>query len=55
MDITNGAGTAYAFGAPEFTPLPHFSGIRVTRSVVFCEVLCRSLFVFMAIGLDVLF
>ena len=54
MDTTNGAGTAYLSGAPEFTP--HFSGgIRVTSSVVFCEVLCRSLFVVLAVGLDVLF
>jgi hypothetical protein len=29
---TNGAGTAYPFGAPEFTPV--FSGVRVTRSLV---------------------
>ena len=34
---------------------PHFSGIRVIRSVVFYEVLCRSLFVLLAVGLYVLF
>ena len=31
---TSGAGTAYPSGAPEFTPV--FSGILVTRSLVFC-------------------
>jgi hypothetical protein len=31
---TSGTGTAYPSGAPEFTPV--FSGVRVTRSLVFC-------------------
>jgi hypothetical protein len=30
---TSGAGTAYPSGAPEFTPV--FSGVRVTRSLVY--------------------
>ena len=34
MGGTNGAKTAYASGAPEFTPI--FSGVRVTRSLVLC-------------------
>ena len=32
MGATNGAGTAYPSGAPEFTPV--FSGGRVIRSLV---------------------
>jgi hypothetical protein len=31
---TSGAGTAYASGAPEFTPV--CNGVRVTRSLVLC-------------------
>jgi len=31
---TSGAGTAYPFGALEFTPA--FSGVRVTRSLALC-------------------
>ena len=31
---TSGAGTAYPFEAPDFTPV--FSGVRVTRSLVLC-------------------
>jgi len=38
------AGTAYPSGAPESTPV--FSGVRVTRSLVYCVVFCRSLFSF---------
>jgi hypothetical protein len=30
--VTNGAGTDYPSGAPQFTPV--FSGVRVTRSLV---------------------
>ena len=30
--VTSGAGTAYPYGVPEFTP--GFSGVRVTRSLV---------------------
>ena len=33
-------------GAPEFTP--NFSGVRVARSLVFCVMLCRLLFVFVS-------
>ena len=40
---TSGAGTAYHSGAPEFTSV--FSGVRVGRSLVFCVMLCRLLFV----------
>ena len=40
--ITSGAGHAYPSGAAEFTPV--FSGIRVSRSLVFCVVFCRSMF-----------
>jgi hypothetical protein len=40
----NGAGTTYPSGAPEFTPV-FFSRIRVARSLVFCVVFCRSLFI----------
>ena len=35
-------GTAYPSGAPDF--ISCFSGVRVTRSLVFYVVLCRSLF-----------
>jgi hypothetical protein len=31
---TSRAGIAYPSGAPEFTPV--FSGVRVTRSLLFC-------------------
>ena len=41
--VTCGWGSPYPSGAPEFTPA--FSGVRVTRSLVFCVVFCRSLFV----------
>ena len=44
MGATCGAGTAYPSGAPEFTPV--FSGVRVVQSLVFCEMLCRSLLSF---------
>jgi len=37
------AGTVYTSGAPGF--IPGFSGVRVARSLVFCAVFCRSLFV----------
>jgi len=46
MDTTCGAGTAYPSGALEF--IPGFSGIRVARSLVFCEMFCRSLFVLLS-------
>ena len=41
--VTSGAGTVYPFGAPEFTS--GFSWVRVIRSLVFCVVYCRLLFV----------
>jgi hypothetical protein len=40
---TFGAGTAYPSGVPEF--IPCFCGVRVARSLVFCVMFCRSLFV----------
>jgi len=44
---TTGAGTVYLCGAPEFTY--GFQWVRVARSLVFCVVLCRSLFVFLCL------
>jgi len=41
--VASEAGTTYPSKAPGF--IPDFSGVRVTRSLVFCVVLCRSLFV----------
>ena len=41
-----GAGTAHSSGAHEFTPC--FSGISVARSLVFCVVICTSLFVLLS-------
>jgi hypothetical protein len=53
-DATIGAGTAYSSGTSEFT-----SGVRwvlVAQSLVFCALLCRSLFVLfsLAIALSIL-
>ena len=42
-DATSGAGTAYPSEEPKFSP--DFSGVRVTRSLVFCVMFCTSLFV----------
>jgi uncharacterized membrane protein YbhN (UPF0104 family) len=52
---TCGAGTAYPSGALE-SPHPVFSGVRVARSLVFCVLFCRSVFVilFLVIILSVL-
>ena len=47
MGATSEAGTAYPFGAHEFTPLV-FSGVPVARSLVFCVVFYRSLFVLLS-------
>ena len=41
-----GAGTAHSSGAHAFTP--GFSGIRVARFLVFCVVICTSLFVLLS-------
>ena len=41
---TRGTGTAYPVSAHEFTPV--FGEVRVARSLVFCIMLCRSLFGF---------
>ena len=48
MDATSGAGTAYPFGAPAFTPV--FSAVGVTRSLVLCVCfvdLCLSFVLFL--------
>jgi hypothetical protein len=42
MGVISEAGTAYPSGAAVFTPV--FSGVRVTRYLVFCVVFCRSSF-----------
>ena len=42
---TCGAGIAYPSGAPEFTP--YISGVRIARSLIFCVVFYRSLFVYL--------
>ena len=51
MVVTSGAGTAYTFGAPEFTL--GFNGFRVTLALIFSVVFCRSLFVLLVIVLSV--
>jgi len=51
MGATSGAGTAYPSGAPEFTP--GFCGVRVTQSISFMCMFCRSLFVLLAIVLSI--
>ena len=43
--VTCGAGTAYPSRAPEFTP--SFE-VHVARSLVFCVMFCRSLFVLLS-------
>ena len=43
MGATSGAGTIYPSGEHEFAPA--FSEVRVARSLVFCVVFCRLLFV----------
>jgi len=48
---TCGAGTAFLSGAHEFI---RFSGVRAVRSLFFYVMLCRSLFVLLAIVLSVL-
>jgi hypothetical protein len=52
MGATSGTGTALPTGAPELTPV--FSGVRVARSLVFCIVFCRSLFVLFVLFLLVI-
>jgi hypothetical protein len=42
----SGAGTAYPSRTPEI--IPGFCGVRVARSLVFCVVFCRSLFVLLS-------
>jgi hypothetical protein len=43
MGATSRAGTAHPSGEPAFTP--GLIEVRVARSLVFCEVFCRLLFV----------
>ena len=43
---TSGAGTAYPSGAPAFTSPLGFSGVRVTRSLVFCVCFVDSYLLF---------
>ena len=52
MGVTRGSETAYHSGAHEFTPI--LSGVHVSRSLVFCVVFCRSLFVLLVIMFFVL-
>jgi hypothetical protein len=49
---TSGTGTADQSGAPEFTPV--CSGVRVARSLVFCVMFCRSLFILYLLAFDFL-
>ena len=44
--VTCEVGTVNHSGAPRFTS--GFSGVRVSRSLVFCVVFCRSLFVLLS-------
>ena len=46
MGVTSGTGTVNPPGAPEL--IPDFNGVRVARSLVFCVVFCRSLFVLLS-------
>jgi hypothetical protein len=46
LSVTSGAGTAYTSGSPEITTV--LSGVRFARSLFFCEVFCRSLFVILS-------
>ena len=48
---TSGAGTAYPFGAHEFSPPPILSGVCVTRSLVLCVMFCRWLFVLLLLAI----
>ena len=41
--VTCEVGTANPPGAPEFTAV--FNGVRVARSLIFCVMFCRLLFV----------
>ena len=45
MGVTCGAGPAYPVAESKFTP--DFSCVRVTRSLVFCVMFYRSMFVFL--------
>ena len=45
---TSEGGTAYHYRAPKFTPPPIFSGARVARSLVFCVMFCKSLFIYLS-------
>jgi hypothetical protein len=47
-NMTGTTGPVHPSGAPEFSII--FSGIRVARSLVFCEMFCRSLFVLCSVS-----
>jgi len=44
--VSSGAGTTYPSGAPEITSV--LSGACVARSLDFCVVFCRSLFLLLS-------
>ena len=46
MGVTSGTRTVNPPEAPEL--IPDFNGVRVVRSLVFCVVFCRSLFVLLS-------
>jgi hypothetical protein len=46
--VTCVAGTVYHLGVPEFTP-GFFGEVRVARTIVFCVVFCRVLFVIVSL------
>jgi hypothetical protein len=48
-----GVGTVYPSGAPEL--IPGFSEVRVARSLVFCAMFCKSLFLHLSFSLDLSF
>ena len=43
LKINYSVGTAHPSGAPEFIPV--YSGVQVVRSLTFCVIFCRLLFV----------
>jgi len=52
---TEGLSTIKLFTLPEhINSLPVFSGVRVARSLVFCVVFCRSLFVLFLLAIVLL-
>ena len=51
MNVKCGEGTFYPSGSPEFTP--GFSGVHIARSLVFCVMFCRWLFVLVLVLLAI--